>query len=54
MCEEENSWLTELRSSVSERMDIEIVARQHIWSISASAAMVALIFGYGITGLFCD
>jgi hypothetical protein len=44
----------ELRSSVSERLDVEKMAQQHVWSISAGTGIVALILGYGIAGLFSD
>jgi hypothetical protein len=49
-----HSTVTQLCSSVCERMDIENAARQHIWKISAGAAIMALLLGYGAAGLFTD
>lgn len=46
--------VAELRTTVRDRLDVEKVARLHIWSISTGVAMVALVFGYGVTGLFTE
>ena len=42
----------QLSQSVRDRLDVERLAREHLVSLSAVAATVGLIFGYGVAGLF--
>ena len=42
----------ELRSSVRETLDAKKLARQYLWPASGAAAVVGLLLGYGLTGIF--
>ena len=48
--------ITELKSSVRdsihERLDVESYARSHLWPVAGAASLLALLMGYGITGMF--
>jgi hypothetical protein len=46
--------VSELRSNVRERLDVQKAARTHVWPASAAAGLLALAFGYGIVGAFTD
>jgi hypothetical protein len=42
----------ELRSTVRETLDAKKLARQYLWPASGAAAVVGLLLGYGLTGIF--
>jgi methyl coenzyme M reductase beta subunit len=46
--------VSELRSNVRERLDVEKAARAYVWQASAAAGLLALALGYGIAGAFTD
>ncbi len=46
--------VTELRSSVRERLDVQKAARTYVWKASAIGGLLALALGYGIAGAFTD
>ena len=46
--------VSELRSTVRERLDVQKAARTHVWPASAVAGFIALVVGYGIAGAFTD
>lgn len=46
--------VNELRSSVRERLDVQKVARAHVWQASAVSGLLAFTLGYGIVGAFTD
>jgi hypothetical protein len=46
------SSMTELKSRVRENLDLTKTARKHVWWAGASLAVVGLLSGYAITGLF--
>jgi hypothetical protein len=46
--------VSELRSTVRERLDVQKAARTYVWPASAVAGVLALIVGYGIAGAFTD
>ena len=41
-----------LTETVREHLDVEGHAREHIWRFVAAAAMVALVSGYNVAGMF--
>lgn len=41
-----------LRETVRERLDVKSYARTHIWQLIGTTSALALIAGYGITGVF--
>ncbi len=41
-----------VRETVRERLDAKKYARQHIWPIIGATSLVALVMGYGVTGIF--
>jgi len=41
-----------LRETVREHLDVESHARNHIWRFVGAAAMVALVSGYNVAGMF--
>jgi hypothetical protein len=41
-----------LRETVREHLDVESHARENIWRFVAGAAMVALVSGYNVAGMF--
>ena len=42
----------QLRESVHERLDVKRNVRNHLGMISGAMAVVGLILGYGVTGIF--
>jgi ElaB/YqjD/DUF883 family membrane-anchored ribosome-binding protein len=44
--------VSELRQSVRQRLDVKRNVREHLWSASAAAAIVGLVAGYAVTGVF--
>jgi hypothetical protein len=46
--------VSELRSTVREQLDVQKVARTHVWQASAVAGLLALALGYGLAGAFTD
>lgn len=44
--------VSELRQSVRERLDVKRNVREHLWSVSGVAALLGLVAGYAITGVF--
>jgi hypothetical protein len=46
--------VSELRSTVRERLDVQKAARTYVWRASAAAGLLALALGYGIAGAFTD
>ncbi len=46
--------VSELRSSVREKLDVQKAARTYVWRASAIGGLLALVVGYGIAGAFTD
>ncbi|HVJ05283.1 MAG TPA: hypothetical protein VM578_06410 [Candidatus Saccharimonadales bacterium] len=46
--------VSELRSSVREKLDVQKAARTYVWKASAIGGFLALVLGYGIGGAFTD
>ncbi len=46
--------VSELRSSVREKLDVRKAARTYVWKASAIGGLFALALGYGIAGAFTD
>jgi hypothetical protein len=46
--------VSELRSSVRERLDPRKAARSYAWQASAVAGLVAFALGYAVGGAFSD
>lgn len=44
--------VVELRSTVAERLDVNKVAREYLWPAAGVSAVVGLLLGYGLTGIF--
>lgn len=44
--------VAELRSTVRERLDAKRVAREYVVPASVGAAVIGLVFGYGMGGMF--
>jgi hypothetical protein len=42
----------ELRESVKERLDVKRNLRDHLWAASGGLAIVGLVLGYAVTGIF--
>lgn len=42
----------ELRESVKERLDVKRNVREHLWAASGGLAVVGLVLGYAVTGIF--
>lgn len=47
-----HSSVVELRSKVRERMNPQQVAREYLAPASGIAALLGLVLGYGLTGIF--
>jgi hypothetical protein len=47
-----HSSVVELKDRVRERLDAKRVAREYLGVASGVAAIVAMMMGYGITGMF--
>jgi hypothetical protein len=41
-----------LRQSVKEKLDIKRTLRDHLWPVAGTVALVALVLGYSISGIF--
>ncbi len=41
-----------VRETIRERLDAKKYARQHLWPIIGLTSLLALVTGYGVTGLF--
>lgn len=46
--------VVELRSTVRERLDVQKVARSHIWRASVAVGAMALAAGYALASAFTD
>jgi len=44
--------VTELRHSVRERLDVKRNVREHLWSAAGALAVVGLVVGYAVAGVF--
>ena len=44
--------LTELRTTVAEKTDVVKITRNHLWPAAGVAAVLGLVLGYGIGGMF--
>ena len=44
--------VTELRSVVAERLDVNNLAREYLWPAAGIAGVLALGLGWGIAGIF--
>ncbi len=44
--------VVELRTSVRERLDYRKLARQYVWQAAGAVALVGLILGWGVAGIF--
>jgi hypothetical protein len=47
-----HSSVSELKDRVRERMDVERNVREHVVASSAAAAVVSMILGYAVAGIF--
>jgi len=45
---------TSVTANVREKLDVNRQARQHFWAAAGTASLVALVFGYGLAGVFVD
>jgi hypothetical protein len=46
--------VSQLRTTVRERLDVQKAARTHVWRTSTVAGLLALALGYAIGGAFTD
>ena len=46
--------VTELRSAVREKLDVKRTARQYVVPATGVAALLGLVIGYGLAGIFVD
>jgi hypothetical protein len=46
------SSVTELKSRVRENLDLGKTARRHVWWVGGIVAVLGLMSGYAVTGLF--
>jgi hypothetical protein len=44
--------VVELKDSVRERLDVKRNMRDHLWSVSGGLAVVGLVLGYSVAGIF--
>jgi hypothetical protein len=44
--------VSELRQSVRERLDVKRNVREHLWPAAGAVALIGLVAGYGIAGVF--
>ena len=44
--------VVELRQSVKEKLDIKRNLHDHLWPAAGAMALLGLMLGYGITGIF--
>ena len=45
---------TSVTENVREKLDLQRQARRHFWTAAGAASLVALVFGYGLAGVFVD
>jgi hypothetical protein len=45
---------TNVTENVREKLDVKRHARQHFWAAAGAASLVALVFSYGLAGVFVD
>lgn len=45
---------TNAQETVREKLDVRRQAREHFWTITGAASLLALVFGYSMTGVFVD
>ena len=46
--------VADLRSSLKEQLDVRKQAREHLLPLSGAAALLGLVLGYGLMGMFVD
>ena len=46
--------VVELRQTVRERLDVKRNVRRHLWPATGMAALLGLVLGYSLTGIFTD
>jgi hypothetical protein len=44
--------VVELKDSVRERLDVKRNMRDHLWGVSGGLAVVGLVLGYSVAGIF--
>ena len=44
--------VVELKDSVRERLDVKRNMRDHLWGVSSGLAVVGLVLGYSVAGIF--
>jgi len=44
--------VSELKDSVRERLDVKRNVREHLWGLSGGLALVGLVLGYTVVGIF--
>lgn len=44
--------VVELKSQLRETLDVRKAARQYLWPASGAAALLGLVLGYSLTGMF--
>jgi hypothetical protein len=44
--------VSELRTQVREKLDVKKNAREYVWPASGAVALIGLVLGYGIAGIF--
>ncbi len=44
--------VSELRNQVREKLDVKKNAREHVWPASGAVALIGLMVGYGVAGVF--
>jgi hypothetical protein len=47
-----HSTVVELRSKVREKLDVKRTARQYVPVASGAAALIGMLLGYGVAGMF--
>jgi hypothetical protein len=46
--------VTELRHTVRERLDVKRNVREYVWPVAGVMALVGLVLGYSVAGIFTD
>jgi hypothetical protein len=44
--------MSELKDTVRERLDVKRNVRDHLWGVSGGLALVGLVLGYSVAGIF--
>ncbi len=44
--------VSELRSQVREKLDVKKNAREYVWPASGAIALIGMVLGYGVAGVF--